>query len=162
VFLLSNSEKLPVPPYFLLLWAQFVTDKKFEGSLAVGTQIVYKGATKRATESERDINVLQNIGVDQSLAKLRQLAVDMKVAPREFGYRKNADGSVDVIHGGCHFYEGCQMSLEQGLLKRPDGRTACGTTVFVCQFLKISTKYEWDYTILEFGKSHCVVKCFMI
>lgn len=160
-YIFSKANILPVPLHFLVLWAQFVTDKKFEGSLAVGTQLMYKGIMKRAAKSEGDLE-LQNCDVDKILAKLRQLAVLFKVAPLEFGYRKNPDGTLDIIHGGCFYFEGCKMSLGQNLLTRPDGRMACGTSVSVCQFLKMGTKYEWDYTVLEFTKPRCTVRCFMI
>ncbi|WXG39227.1 MAG: hypothetical protein WED07_00070 [Candidatus Freyarchaeum deiterrae] len=161
-YLLTKSNKLTMPPYFLLLWAQFVTDQKFEGFQAVGTQLMYKGLTQRAAKSEDFEALLKNVNVDLLLAKLRQLAVNIKVAPLEFGYKKNEDRTIDIIHGGCHFFEGCQKSSEQDLLTRPDGRMACGATVIVCQFLKMGTNHEWDYTILEFSEPHCVVKCFMI
>jgi hypothetical protein len=161
-YLLSKTEKLSIPPYFLVLWAQFVTDKKFEGSLAAGTQIMYKGVTKRVAELDSEKKLLQNADIEGILAKLRKLAVDFKVAPLEFGYRKNPDGTIDIFHGGCFYYEGCKMSLDQDLLKRRDGSISCGASAFVCQFLKMGTKCEWDYTVLEFSKSHCIAKCFTI
>jgi hypothetical protein len=161
-YLLSKSDKLSVPPHFLVLWAQFVTDKKFEGSLAVGTQLMYKGFVRKAVELEGDPDMLRNADIDQIMVKLRQLAVRMQVAPLEFGYKKNADGSIDVFHGGCHVYEGCQMSVAQDLLKRPDGRMSCGVTVIVCHLLKMGTNHEWDYIISKFSKTHCLAKCFMI
>jgi hypothetical protein len=161
-YLISISEKLSSPPCFILIGAQYVTDKKFEGTLAAGMQLMYRGVTRRVAESDTEKKPLQKADVDQILAKLRQLAVGMKVAPLEFGYKKNPDESVDVFHGGCFYFKGCQTSLEHGLLKRRDGRMTCGATSFVCQFLKMGTKYEWDYTVLEFSEPYCIVKCFMI
>lgn len=161
-YLFSKTNNLPVPLHFLVLWAQFVTDKKFEGALAAGTQLMYKGVTKKVAESEGDIKQLQNYDVEGILTKLRKLAVDFEVAPMEFGYKINDDETIEVYHGGCFYFEGCQKSLEQNLLKRRDGSISCGATSFVCQFLKMGTKCEWDYTLLEFSKSHCIAKCFMI
>nr|MDO8081243.1 hypothetical protein [Candidatus Freyarchaeota archaeon] len=161
-YLISISEKLPLPPYFLLIWAQFVTDKKFEGSQAVGTQLVFRGFAEGEMESDRDAKPLQNADVDQILAKCRRTTIELKSSPLEFGYKKNEDGSIDLLYRGCFFSEGCQMSLNQGLLKRSDGRMLCGSTLTVCQWLKAGTGYEWDYTILEFSKPHCIVRCFTI
>jgi len=161
-YLIAKSEKLSSAPYLIVLGAQFVTDKKFEGALAAGTQLMYKGVTKKVAESEGDIKQLQNYDVEGILTKLRKLAVDFEVAPMEFGYKINDDETIEVYHGGCFYFEGCQKSLEQNLLKRRDGSISCGATSFVCQFLKMGTKCEWDYTLLEFSKSHCIAKCFMI
>ncbi|WXG39225.1 MAG: hypothetical protein WED07_00060 [Candidatus Freyarchaeum deiterrae] len=161
-YLISISEKLSSPPYLILIGAEYVIDKKFEGSQAAGTQLMFRGVTKRVVESDSNMKQFPRADVDQTLTKLRQLAVGMKIAPLEFGYKMNEDNSVDVFHGGCFYLKGCQTSLEHGLLKRKDGRMACGASSFVCQFLKMGTKYEWDYTILEFSETHCIVNCFMI
>lgn len=120
-----------------------------------------RGFAKGVMESDGDLRTL-GFDVDKVMSKLRKLAVDMKVAPLEFGYKKNEDGSVDIVHGGCPYVEGCQSSAEQTLLQRPDGRISCGSSVFVCQFLKTATSCEWDHTVLEFSKPHCVTRVFMI
>ncbi|MEM3585805.1 MAG: hypothetical protein QXO71_00660 [Candidatus Jordarchaeaceae archaeon] len=160
-YLFSKSDSLPVPLHFLVLWAQFVTDKKFEGSLAVGTQLMYKGFIKKAAKQEEDLSK-RKCSIDEIIVKLRERAVEFKVAPLEFGYRKNSDETIDMYHGNCFYFDGCKLSLEQGILTRPDGRMVCGASVFVCQFLKLGTNCEWDYTVLEFSKQRCIVRCFMI
>ncbi len=161
-YLISKAETLPVPPYYIIVWAQYVTDKKFEGSLAAGTRIMYKGLTQKIAESDNNARPLQNVDVYQILLKLRQLTVDMKIAPLESGYKDNGDGTIDVIHGGCYFFEGCQMSLEKGILKRSDGRISCGVATIVCQYLKNATHNEWDYDVLKFDKQNCIAKCFTL
>jgi hypothetical protein len=160
-YLLSKSEKLVIPPYFAVLWAQFVTDQKFEGSLAAGIQLMYRGVTKGLAKSDGETGP-QNIDIDQTLEAQRKLSVNMKVAPLEFGYKKNADGTVNVIHGGCFYFWGCKMGSEQGLLNRSDGRMFCGCSSWICQFLKKATSCEWDYTVLEFSEPHCMVRFFTI
>ncbi|MEM3525818.1 MAG: hypothetical protein QXV37_00255, partial [Candidatus Jordarchaeaceae archaeon] len=84
----------------------------------------------------------------------------MKVAPPEFGYRKNADGSIDILYGHCPFFEGCEKSWEQNLARRRDGRIICGATLFVSQFLGLATNQEWDHALLEFDKTRCIARCF--
>ncbi|MEM3587077.1 MAG: hypothetical protein QXO71_07155 [Candidatus Jordarchaeaceae archaeon] len=159
-YLLSKMEKLTTPPYYILIWAQYVTDKKLEGSLAAGTQIMYKGITKKIVESKGDMIQTDNVDICKSLLTLRQLAVDMKVAPLEFGYRDNGDGTIDLLHSGCHFLEGCKMSREYDLLKRPDGRHSCGVINIICQYLKMVTGKEWDYEVIKFDEQSCIAKCF--
>jgi hypothetical protein len=160
--LLSKSEKLAFPPYYILLWAEFVTAKKFEGSLGAGYRISHRGIIKTVAESDDNMKLLQKVDIDQVLSKLHQLAVERKIAPRESGYKKNEDGSIDIIHEGCYFFDACQLAKKDNILQRPDGQLLCGTSTFICQFLKMATGHEWDYTILEFGKPHCIIKCFMI
>nr|MDO8080512.1 hypothetical protein [Candidatus Freyarchaeota archaeon] len=161
-YLISKSEKLPTPPYYIIIWAQYVTDKKFEGSLAAGTRIMYKGLTQKIAESNGDTRLPKNVDIYQILFKLRQLAVDMKIAPIEFGYKDNGDGTIYVINGGCYFFEGCQMSLEHGLLKQSNGRISCGVVTIICQYLKMATNIEWDYDLLKFDKQNCIAKCFTL
>lgn len=161
-YLISISDKLRIPAYSLVIWAQLVTDKKLEGSLERGTQLMYRGIAKSLLESEDESESPLKENADQILAKQRKLAIDIKIAPLEFGYKKNVDGSVDILHRGCFFFEGCQMSWEQGLLRRLDSRIMCGASMFICEFLKMGTGYEWDHAILEFDKSYCLVTCFPI
>jgi hypothetical protein len=160
-YLISKSERLDSPPYYIAFWAQYVTEKKLEGSLGAGYQVGQRGFAKGVIESDGDLKAL-GFDVDQVMSRLRELAVQMKVAPLEFGYKKNADGSLDILHGGCPYLEGCKLSASQTLLQRPDGRVTCGSSVFVCQFLKTATGCEWDHTVLEFGKPHCITRVTML
>lgn len=160
-YLISKSQTLPSPPYYIAFWAQYVTEKKLEGSLGAGYQVSKRGFAKGVMESDGDVRAL-GFDVDRILTRLRELAVKMKVAPIEFGYKKNEDGSLDILHGGCPYLEGCKQSVDQTLLHRPDGRISCGSSVFVCQFLKTATGYEWDHTVLEFGKPYCITRVAML
>lgn len=123
---------------------------------------MYRGVTKRVEESDDNMKQPQKADVDKILAKLRQLAVRMKIAPIEFGYRKNEDESVDILHGGCFYFNGCKKAADYGLLKRSDGKIMCGSTMYVCQFLKMGTGYEWDYSVLKFSEPQCIMRCYMV
>jgi hypothetical protein len=160
-YLVSKSEKLQAPPHFLAHWAVYVTEKRLEGSLGAGYQMATRGQATKVMESDGN-EKLSDMDIDQVMSKLRKLAVDMKIAPVEFGYKKNKDGSIDVFHGGCSYLEGCRLSQNETLLHRPDGRISCGNSAFVCQFLKSSTGYEWDHTVLEFGKPYCITRLSII
>lgn len=160
-YLVSVSGKLHTPPYFLAHWALYVTEKKLEGSLGAGYRMATRGQFSKVLSTDGN-EKLSEMDLDRVLAKMRKLAVDMKVAPLEFGYRKNKDGSIEIFHGGCAYLEGCRMSQSDALLHRPDGRMSCGNSAFVVQFLKASTGCEWDHTIVEFGKSYCITRLFIV
>lgn len=160
-YLILKEGELRFPSYFLMFWAHFVTDKKFESFKEDLTQSMFKNVAQRVAEKDSDIKT-KNLDLEEILAKLRKRAVDLEVAPLEFGYRMNNDGSIDLVHGGCPFFEGCEKSWEQNLLKKRDGRIMCGATIFVCQFLEIATRQGWDHAILEFDKTRCIARCFPV
>ncbi len=160
-YLISKSDKLRTPPYFLAHWAVYVTEKKLEGSLGAGYRMSEKGQFVKVLSTDGN-EKLSEMNMDAVLSKLRKLAINMKVAPIEFGYKKNQDGSLDVFHGGCYYLDGCRMSQKDALLHRPDGRMPCGMSAFIVQFLKESTGCEWDHTVLEFDKPYCITRLFMI
>lgn len=148
-----------IRPCYIVLWAQFVTVKKFEGYQGVGERVMEVGVSQRVMNITSEV---KKFDIDDVISKLYQTLVEIKVAPCEWGYKKNEDGSVDILCRGCYFMEGCRLSLNEALLHRPNGRMLCGTFALTCYFLKKSTGHEWDYTILEFDKPHCIAKCYMI
>ena len=159
-YLLSISGKLPMPSYYVMFWAQYIADKKLEGALGAGYHVSHAGLAKKAMSSD-GIKPEQASSVEEALALLRKLAVQLRIAPLEFGYKIGDDGRLYLYHAGCAFFDGCKMSIDKKVLHRPDGRVTCGVTVFVCQFLKSSTKQEWDHTLLEFNEKgkYCIVQC---
>ncbi|MFB0560372.1 MAG: hypothetical protein ACETWM_03895 [Candidatus Lokiarchaeia archaeon] len=160
-YLLSKEGKFP--PYWVVLWAQFKTEKKFEGYRGAGTRLMDMGISKRVIDSNGDLRSdLIKIDVENVLSKLRQTTIEMKVAPLQMGYKENEDGSIDVLHRDCYFLDACQLALNEGLLKRADGRMVCGVFALVCQYLKKAAGCEWDYTIHVFDKPNCVARCFII
>lgn len=160
-YLISKMNELRTPPYLTVLWAHFVTDKKHGVAPGYLTQFMFKFYTQRL--AERDFNIeTQKLDVEQILTEFRKFGVDFKIAPIEFGYRKNPDGSIDIFHGRCHFFEGCENIWERNFLKKSDGRLICGIIQIVIQFLKAATGQEWDHAILEFDETRCMARCFPI
>jgi hypothetical protein len=157
-YILSLTDKHPTS-YNAIMYAPFKTENRFQGQSGAGTQVAVIGTArsmiKRPSVKDRDVNV------DDAISKFRQTTLDLKFGARESGYKKNEDGSVDVVWLTCFLVEVCEFAWEEGLLKRPDGRMQCVSGAFLCHFLKTVTGYEWDYDILEFGKPHCTIRCYM-
>lgn len=160
-YLLSKECKLP--PHWILLWAVFKTEKKFEGYQGALTRLMDMGISKKVMESTNDLEGDQaKIDVENILSKLRRSTIDMKVAPLRMGYKENKDGSLEVLVQDCYFSDACQLALNEGLLKRADGRMVCGVFSLVRQYLKKGTRLEWDYTISTFDKPNCVARFFAV
>ncbi len=158
-YLLSKECKLP--PHWILLWAVFKTEKKFEGYQGAGMRLMDMGISRKVMESTIDLEGdLSDVG--SVLSKLRRSTIEMKVAPLKMGYKENEDGSISVLHQDCYFLDACQLALNEGLLKRADGRMVCGVFSLVRQYLKRATGREWDYTISIFDKPNCVAKFFTV
>lgn len=159
-YLISKSDKFR--PYCLAMYAQVLAENELQGQIGAGTRVEMMSATKRAfelagTKAERIIDI------DAIMLRVRQAGVAIKTIAPEMGYRKNSDGSVDLLYLHCPFLDTCQLALDESLLKRPDGRQRCGVLgEFGCQLLKLYTGYEWDYELLEAFKPHCIVKLYMI
>ncbi|MEM2146761.1 MAG: hypothetical protein QW279_15465 [Candidatus Jordarchaeaceae archaeon] len=158
-YLISKANELKMPPYYIVVWTHFVTDKKFGATPEDLAQFMFKYIVQRLANNGFNIEK-QKIEIDQFLSKFRKLAVDIKIAPLEFGYRKNSDGSIDIYHKDCHFFEGCERIWETHLLTKSDGRAICGVVQIIIHFLKAATGKEWDQAILEFGRTGCIARCF--
>lgn len=158
-YLLSKRDKFP--PHWAVFWAQFVTEKKLEGARGAGTRFMNRGITQKVLESDGDVR-LSKIDIDAVLKTLHKTIVDMKVAPLEMGYKKNDNESIDVLFRNCYFLDACKLALDEGLLKKQDGRQVCSIFGLVCHYLQIGTGCEWDYLITKFEKPICIAKCYMI
>lgn len=159
-YLLSKECKLP--PHWVLLWAVFKTEKKFEGYQGAGTRLMDMGISRKVMESTNELGGDSEVDVEGVLSKLRRSTIEMKVAPLQMGYKENGDGSLSVLFQDCHFLDACQLALNEDLLKRADGRMICGVFSLVRQCLKKATGREWDYTIHVFDKPNCVAQFFTV
>jgi len=158
-YLVSKSDKYPTP-YCTTVYAQYKTENEFQGKAGAGTRIGHLGAARSMSEtlSVKD----RKVDVDGSLLKLSQILISMNFSPREWGYKKNGDGSVDLLWPKCHYVDGCRSAFDEGLLKRPDGRLQCIAAFAVSQYLKLTSGYEWDYEVLENYKPHCIARSYML
>ncbi|MBS7250050.1 MAG: hypothetical protein KIH08_05580 [Candidatus Freyarchaeota archaeon] len=145
--------------YKAFMYAHFKTENEFLGQTGAGARVgaigFYKDKDKKSIEE-------RNVDIDALLTSYRQTMIALKVSTLDLGYKKNGDGSVNVLWPNCYFSDICRYTLEKGLLRRPDGRLQCTHSVAMIQFFKLTTGYEWDYTILEYNKPHCIVKAYMI
>nr|MDO8082148.1 hypothetical protein [Candidatus Freyarchaeota archaeon] len=158
-YLITLSEKHHTA-YQTFLYAQFKTENEFQGQSGAAARIAsvgfHKGTEKKPNVEERKVDL------DNLLSTYRQTMIAMKVATQELGYKKNRDGSVDVIWPTCYFLDLCQSIFEEGLSKRPDGRLQCCHSLAMTQFFKLATGYDWDYDLLETYKPHCIARAYMI
>ena len=155
-YLLSKADR--IRPDYLIIWAHFVTINKLEGHLGVGEHILDMGISKKIVSTLGE--QLTGLDVDSLMSAIHKALLSMEIAPFEMGYRKNDDGSIDLIYRDCYLMDGCQMSLSSGLNKRPDGRMVCGFSAGICKVLGRVTGSEWDYTVTKFEKPTCIVRCF--
>ena len=160
-YLILESDKLQTRPYFIAHWALNVTEKKLEGTLGVAYGMAFKGEFEKVLSTDGN-EKLSSMDLDGVLSKLRKLTINLRIAPTEFGYKKNSDGSLDTFQQGCPFLEGCRIAEKDSTLSRPDGRMSCGACMLVVHFLKDSTGVDWDHYILEFAKPYCVTRLFVI
>ena len=156
-YLISVSDRSPTP-YCACTYAQYKTENEFMGQAGAGTQVaaisVSRDLSKKPSEE-------RNVDAVQLLSKYRQDMISAKLGHHEMGYKKNEDGSLDILYLNCFLLDGCRQAFGEGLLKRPNNKLQCGTVQYICQIFKLLTGYEWDYDVLEFGKPHCAVRCYM-
>ncbi|MEM2958853.1 MAG: hypothetical protein QW261_11205 [Candidatus Jordarchaeaceae archaeon] len=144
----------------VLSYAQIKTENELQGQTGAGTFLQAIGVTKKMV----DVSTVKerNIDVEKSLHMFRNTIVGLKVAPVEMGYKKNGNGSVDILFVDCPTKDACQKAFDEGLLKRPDGRLRCSSGAVACRFLKLLTNFDWDYERVEAYKPHCIFNCYMI
>lgn len=158
-YLISISDKY-LTPYCACTYAQVRTEYELQGRAGAGTRIEVMDISRNVAKVQD--SKVKDFDVDDALLKGRQIGVAMKIIPSEMGYKKNEDGSVDILLPKCPFMDGCKLTFEEGFLKRPDERVRCNVSEGLCQYFKIFSGYEWDYDLLEFDKPHCITRLFMI
>ncbi|MBS7252012.1 MAG: hypothetical protein KIH08_15675 [Candidatus Freyarchaeota archaeon] len=158
-YLLSKTDKYPLPNC-AGYYAQIKTEKELQGLLGAAYRLseasFHKSHIKRQTVEGLKFNL------DEIMANLYQFAIESKLAPEEFGYRVNRNGSLDALFPNCFYKEVCRQAFEEGLLKRAGGSMHCAMGVTLCQYFKMVTGYEWDYELVEYDRPHCIIKCYII
>jgi hypothetical protein len=158
-YLITLSDKYPTC-YSLMTYAGAKTENDLQGQVGAGTRFVMIDVSRNIAKGS-NLTRERNVDLDDLVSKFRQAIVAPKLSPREMGYRKNEDGSVDILWPDCNFKEGCKLAFDAGLSKRPDGRQSCASGAFLIQFFKLATGYEWDYDVLESYKPYCIHRCYM-
>lgn len=155
-YLLSKLDKMP--PYWVVLWAQFVTEKKLEGARGVGSRVMDIAMFEKLMGNV--VRGAENVDIDGTLSDYRRIMLESKIAPRKMGYKKNYDGSLNILYQDCYFLDACNIALhDEDILKRRNGRMAYGFFGSVCLFLKKVTGSEWEYRIIVFEKPNCLARC---
>jgi hypothetical protein len=158
-YIASKEDRYPSPEC-VVVYAQVKTENDFQGQTGAGTTIEQISMARQVLESHKVTE--RNVDVDKAFAVFSQILLAMKIHPDEWGYKRNADGSAEIMVRNCYFQDSCNQCLDEHLLKRPDGRQRCGTVGFICKSLKPVTGYEWDYEVVDAPRPLCTVKCYMI
>nr|MDO8082940.1 hypothetical protein [Candidatus Freyarchaeota archaeon] len=156
-YLVSKSDKYPTPNC-VLMCAQLKVENELQGRTGAATRVGEMGFHRTFVKSQSGEE--RNVDLDDVISNLVQTAFTLKLGPKEFGYKKNEDGSLDLLFPTCYYKDGCRQALDDNLLNRPDGRMQCAVGSTLCQFLKLVTGYEWDYDCLEFDKPRCIARCY--
>ncbi|MEM3526490.1 MAG: hypothetical protein QXV37_03665 [Candidatus Jordarchaeaceae archaeon] len=156
-YLVSKSDKYPTPNC-VLMCAQLKVENEFQGRTGAATRVGEMGFHRKFVKSQ--IGEEKKFNLDEIITNLAQTAFALKLGPKEFGYKKNEDGSLDLLFPNCYYKDGCKEALENNLLNRPDGRMQCAIGSSLCQFFKLATNYEWDYDCLDFDKPYCLTRCY--
>jgi hypothetical protein len=154
--LVSISNKYPTP-YCAAIYAALKTENELMGKSEIASRVGTKDAAKVVLKGPRSGG--RKLDVDNILSRFRKDTIALKIAHHEMGYKENEDGSIDLLWKNCFLIDVCQLAHNEGLLKRSDGTQLCEQMVASCNYFKLLTGYEWDYKLLEFGKSHCVTRC---
>lgn len=158
-YLLSKADKYPTP-YCALMYAQYKTENDLQGQTGAATRVAEMGFHREFGKGPGGKET--EIDLDDIVTKLYQSAVQIKLSPKEFGYKKNGDRSVDFLLPNCYYKDGCQQGTAEKILKRPDGKMHCNLGSSLCQYLKVVTGYEWDYECIEFDKPHCITRFYLV
>ncbi|WXG42018.1 MAG: hypothetical protein WED07_14865 [Candidatus Freyarchaeum deiterrae] len=157
-YLISISDKYP-KAFNAAVYGQFKVEKELQGSAGAATRVGTMGFSRNLVESP---NVKErNVDIDNLLTTFQQTLIQLKLA-MEVGYKKNEDGSVNVIYPDCPIKDACLKAYDEDALKRVIGGSQCVSSSGVCQFLKLLSSYDWDYNLLEFDKPYCISRLFMI
>ena len=158
-YLVSISDKYPTP-YCAVMYAQYKTENDLQGRAGAVTRVGELGFHREFGKDS--IGEERKIDLDNVVLNLHQTAIAIKLAPKEFGYRKNKDESVDFLLPNCYFKDGCRQAFDEGLLKRLDGKIYCNLGSSLSQYLKMVTSCEWDFECLEYDKPHCITRFSMV
>lgn len=157
-YLLSKTDKYPLPNR-AGYYAQIKTEKELQGLLGATYRLseasFHKSRIKTRKVEERKFNL------DEIMSDLYRFAVESKLAPEEFGYRINQNGSLDALFPNCFYKEVCRQALKENILMRANGRMHCAMGATLCQYFKMVTGQEWDYDHTEYDKPHCIITCYM-
>lgn len=157
-YLLSKTDKYPLPNC-ACYYAEIKTEKELQGLLGATYRLSEAGFYKRHMKTQKVEE--RRLNLDDILSNLYQFAVENKLAPEEFGYRINQDGSLDALFPNCFYKEVCRQAFKERISARANGSMHCALGSTLCQYFKMVTGHEWDYDPVEYDKPHCIIRCYM-
>ncbi|MEM3564267.1 MAG: hypothetical protein Q6366_017600 [Candidatus Freyarchaeota archaeon] len=158
-YLLSKTDKRLLPN-LAFYYAQIKTENELQGRTGATYRIAERSFYRKYVKSPS--GETPNVDLEENLLKLHQFAIDLKLSPKELGYKKNEDESLDIILPNCYFKEVCQQAFKENILTRADGKMHCAMGATLCQYFKLIANIESDYNCIEFDKPHCIIRCYTI
>ena len=155
-YLTLKIDKYPTPNC-AMMYAQYKTENELQGQVGVGRRIGDVQFLRR-TDLNAKGDAERKIDIDKEVTQFWQVSIALKMCPIGTGYRKNEDGSFDLLLPNCYYKDGCRQAYKEGLLNRPGGRWICNMGFSICVFLKASTGYDWESDCVEYDKPHCIVR----
>ncbi|WXG42200.1 MAG: hypothetical protein WED07_15785 [Candidatus Freyarchaeum deiterrae] len=154
-YVISKADKYPTP-YAMVPYAQAKTENELQGYSGAGTTMEMVALSEDVAQGSKISE--KSVDMDDVLQKLGQFLTVLQYSPKVWGYRINKDGSIDIGILKCFQMDGCRMAYNENVLKRRDGKLRCGIIHFVCGYFKLATGHVWDYDLLEYCESHCLVR----
>ncbi len=161
-YIISKLDKYPAA-YCAITYSQVKTESELQGRTGAGTSIEMIDRAKAAQKELAAKSTKVNLNGQGVFEKLRLMNANRpaKNIAIEYGYKDIADGSTEIFHPKCVLFDGCKAALDEGLLKRPDGKPRCALSAFSCQMYKVLMGYNFDYECREVCKPHCIIKLFV-
>jgi hypothetical protein len=157
-YLLSKTDKYALPNcagYYGQIKAENELQGRTGALYRVGDMGFHRTYVKSLNGEKKNINL------EDIISKFYKFAIELKLCPKESGYRTNEDWSLDFIFPNCYYKDVCRQAFEENIMLRLDGRLQCAMGSTLCQYLKLVTGYEWDYNCIEFDKPHCIIKWYI-
>ena len=157
-YLLSKTDKYPLP-INACCYAQLKAENELQGQTGTTQRVTTTDFQRKHGKSSISEEI--NINLDDIMSKLYQLGIDMKLGPKELGYRTSGNEILDLLLPDCFHRDICRQALKENLVTRTNGTMYCILGVSMCQFFKMATSYEWDYELLEFDKPQCIIRYYI-
>lgn len=123
-YLVSKVDKYP-RPYCAISYGHSMMEHEFQGQSGAAVSLVMIGISREVLKNEKE-RTDRTVDFDKLLAEYREGYIGTNVAIHEMGYRKNSDGSAEVLWLNCQLIDRCRQAYDEGALKKPSDKLFSG------------------------------------